>query len=289
MNNIMPLVKEEVSRLEKDIREIEQFLTHAPEGCLKWQNKAGKTYYMQQYLNMENQEQDCIETTSDSRSKSKRWARKYIKKSDMSLASALAQKQYYMQIKNAAEKNLKALKEFVKDYKQNAFEEIYDKLNIERKVLIAPIEISKEERLRKWEQEVYEKNNMFTENLRYETEQGDLVRSKSEVIIANILYQNRKDISYKYERPLNIQVNGRITTIYPDYTIINLHTGKVTYWEHAGRMDDPHYADDFVKKINTYIENDIIPGRDVIFSYESMLNPLEIGAVKRLVKEMISK
>ena len=27
---------------------------------------------------------------------------------------------------------------------------------------------------------------------------------------------------------------GRMKTIYPDFTIINTNTGKVTYWEHAG-------------------------------------------------------
>ena len=89
---------------------------------------------------------------------------------------------------------------------------------------------------------------MYPENLRYETERGDVVRSKSEVIIANILYQNREHILYKYERPLEIVENGRKKTIYPDFTIINKNTGKITYWEHAGRMDDPYYANDFVKK-----------------------------------------
>lgn len=80
---------------------------------------------------------------------------------------------------------------------------------------------------------------MHPENLRYETEQGDLVRSKSEVIIANILYQHRKDILYKYERPLEVMSDGKERNIYPDFTILNIHTGKVTYWEHAGRMDVP--------------------------------------------------
>ena len=134
---------------------------------------------------------------------------------------------------------------------------------------------------------IYEKNTMYPENLRYETERGDVVRSKSEVIIANILYQNREHILYKYERPLEIVENGRKKTIYPDFTIINKHTGKITYWEHAGRMDDPYYANDFVRRINAYVSNDLLLGRDVVITYETQNTPLDIKVVKQLVEEVV--
>jgi len=147
--------------------------------------------------------------------------------------------------------------------------------------------MEREEKIRRWQEEKYEINTSFAENLRCETEQGEMVRSKSEVIIANILYRHQLDISYKYERPLDVVVGKRIRTIYPDFTILNLHTGKILYWEHAGKMDDPEYADDFVRKVNTYIFNDLLPGRDVVFSYESISNPLEIGVIKKMVEEIV--
>ena len=113
-----------------------------------------------------------------------------------------------------------------------------------------------------------------------------MVRSKSEVIIANLLYRNKTDIIYKYEKPLEVIENGRKKTIYPDFTIMNVHTGKVTYWEHAGIMDDAFYANEFVKKMNLYITNGLMPGKDVVVTFESQGNPLDIGVVKRLVKEI---
>ena len=82
--------------------------------------------------------------------------------------------------------------------------------------------------------------------------------------------------------------NVRQKTIYPDFTILNKHTGKVTYWEHAERMDDSHYANEFVRKMNTYIANDLLLGRDVVVSFESLSNPLDIKVVKRLVKQIIN-
>lgn len=88
---------------------------------------------------------------------------------------------------------------------------------------------------------------------------------------------------YKYERPLSVVVDGKRKTIYPDFTILNIHTGKITYWEHAGRMDDSNYANDFVKKVNIYIDNNLLPGEDVMFTYESSENPLDTRVIRKLV------
>ena len=270
VHNFIELAKEEVPQLENALKKIDAFLNHAPEGCLKWQNKKGKTYYYHQYM------------------KDNKWVRRYIKKGELSLAKKLAQKHYYISIRPILKKKLDEIKRFTKKCPSNELEEIYDNLSDERKSLVTPIQISVKEKVKQWQAEAYEKNLMYPENLRYETEQGDMVRSKSEVIIANILYRNRKDILYKYERPLEVMENGRQKNIYPDFTILNKHTGKVTYWEHAGRMDDSYYANEFVKKMNTYIDNDLLLGRDVVVSFESLINPLDIKVVKRLVKQIIN-
>ena len=270
MKNFIEIVKKEVPQLENAIKKVDLFLNHAPEGCLKWQNKNGKTYYYHQFM------------------KDNKWVRRYIKKAELSLAKTLAQKQYYISIRPILERMLDEIERFIKKCPLNELEKIYDNLSVERKNLVTPIQVSVKEKVKQWENEVYEKNLMYHENLRFETEKGDTVRSKSEVIIANILYRNRKDILYKYERPLEVIENGRQKTIYPDFTILNKHTGEITYWEHAGRMDDPYYANDFVKKMNTYITNDLLPGRDIVVSFESQSIPLDIKVVKRLVKQIIN-
>ena len=41
-----------------------------------------------------------------------------------------------------------------------------------------PLQASAKEKVKQWETEVYEKNLMYPENLRFETEKGDMVRSK---------------------------------------------------------------------------------------------------------------
>ncbi len=275
MTNIVKVANKEMTRLEKMLKKIDAFLAEAPEGCLKWQNKNGATYYYHQYM------------IKGDESRNDKWNREYIKKNNVSLAEALAQKQYYMAIRPILENNLAQLKRFTEKYEKDKAENVYETLSAERKKLITPLQISVNEQLRKWKEEVYERNTMYPENLRYETEQGDLVRSKSEVIIANILYRHSRDILYKYERPLTLMVDGKEKTIYPDFTIINVHTGKITYWEHAGRMDDTHYASEFVKKMNAYVDNNLMPGEDVIVTFETQGNPLDIGVVKKMVEGII--
>jgi hypothetical protein len=69
------------------------------------------------------------------------------------------------------------------------------------------------------------KNKFYEEKLIHKTKRGEMVRSKSEVIIANMLFD--ADINYLYEEPLQLK-DGSIRS--PDFTISK--NGKTFYWEH---------------------------------------------------------
>lgn len=55
----------------------------------------------------------------------------------------------------------------------------------------------------------------------------------------------------------------------------------------AGLMDDAFYANEFVKKMNTYIANGLMIGRDVVVTNETSLTTLDINVVKKLIKEAL--
>ena len=114
-----------------------------------------------------------------------------------------------------------------------------------------------------------------------------MLRSKSEVIIANLLYRPRKDLDYRYERPLKLRAkNGEEINIHPDFTIINKHTGRIYYYEHAGKMDDPKYATDFVKKMELYAANNIWQGEELLVTYEAAGAPLSTTCVRKMVDRL---
>ena len=108
---------------------------------------------------------------------------------------------------------------------------------------------------------------------------GEHVRSKSEVIIADRLYA--KGIPYKYECPL--QIGNRI--IHPDFTILRLSDRKIIYHEHCGMMDDPNYAKDMVNRINLYSTADIYLGDRLFFTLETSETPLDIRHLDELIEK----
>lgn len=271
MNVILSEVKRELERLEKILKSIDRFKQHEPNGCLKYQKRGKKFHYYQQYKN---------ESTGE-------WERKYIKRDNCSLVRELAQKHYFTELEPVLKRQVKVLRELLNSFRPEELAQVYEDLSDIRKALVVPCVVSKKELVHNWLEETYEGNPVHPENLKYRTEQGEMVRSKSEMIIANILYQHRENIRYKYECPLQLMADGTEKTIYPDFTIMNFHTGKICYFEHAGRMDDPYYASEFVKKMNLYIANDLLPGRDVVMTFETLASPLDVLVIRKVVQGIV--
>jgi hypothetical protein len=88
-------------------------------------------------------------------------------------------------------------------------------------------------------------------NLIHQTERGELVRSKSEVIIADHLH--RRKINYRYEEKLQLGADVRI----PDFTFEDDDTGTTYYWEHCGMLFDAEYARRWEEKKALYREHGI--------------------------------
>jgi len=88
----------------------------------------------------------------------------------------------------------------------------------------------------------------------HRTSTGLLVRSKSEVIIAELLHE--RGIEFAYERPL-VAPNG--SRRLPDFTIDDAESGITIYWEHLGMLSDPAYARRWERKIAWYEAQGILP------------------------------
>ncbi|MGI5243254.1 AAA family ATPase [Dactylosporangium sp. CA-139066] len=87
----------------------------------------------------------------------------------------------------------------------------------------------------------------------HRTERGELVRSKSELLIANLLHQ--LNAVYVYEAPFT-GADGR--TVKPDFTITT-DLGETLLWEHLGMLNDPRYAEKWRRKQAWYADNGVLP------------------------------
>ena len=100
---------------------------------------------------------------------------------------------------------------------------------------------------------VRNKSVFLDEKLIYLTENGDLVRSKSEWIIADKL--KAAGIKYQYEQPLVLDGVERL----PDFTIRDEDAGTVWYWEHNGMLSDDEYKKRWQRKEAAYRREKILP------------------------------
>lgn len=94
----------------------------------------------------------------------------------------------------------------------------------------------------------------------YQAKDGTMVRSKSEVIISNLL--NEHKIKYEYEHKLFYDGEHHIE---PDFTIV-LPDGKEIYWEHVGMLGFEEYDENWARKIDIYEK--YYPGQ-MIKTYET--------------------
>lgn len=101
---------------------------------------------------------------------------------------------------------------------------------------------------------VANEQRFLEEGLIHRTERGDLVRSKSELVIADKL--NAAGVNYLYEQPVKLS-DGRVR--YPDFTVVDDATGDTIYWEHLGLLEEPAYRSRWEAKLNAYRSSGIQP------------------------------
>ncbi len=204
----------------------------------------------------------------------------YISKENNQLPRQLAQKSYNEAVVKAARARAKIIAKCLEGYCDDEIEQIYEGLHEERKSLITPIIQTCDQLEEQWYSIPYISKSFREETPEILSERGERVRSKSEKILADFFYRN--NILYKYEKPLNLAGYG---TVYPDFTFYSKRLRKEIYWEHEGMMDNPEYARNAVKKLNSYQMNGIYPGERLILTFETDLDVLN----SRIVKELVDK
>ena len=247
----------EQERLEQIVKIANKELEIAPEGKLRISKKGERTQYY--YVDADKKET-------------------YIRKGNDELIQKLAQKPYDAEVIKLAERRLIQLKRITKDYDDNEIERIFYKQHPIRQKFIQPVERTWEQRLAEWKEKKYVGKEFFEETPVILTEKGERVRSKSEKILAD--YFAQKGIAYKYEKPLYLKGMG---TIYPDFTFLSRKKDQEIYWEHNGKMDDPVYARNVIRKWEVYENNGILIGERLILTYETEQNVLSTMTIKRLV------
>lgn len=204
----------------------------------------------------------------------------YLPKNEALKIKIYLQKFYDEKVLKGVSKEITALERLLNTTSDSLkqIREVYSSYPEEMKSQIDRIDVSDEEYANQWLKIPYE-GKVIGENVPiYKTNNGEFVRSKSELTIANALA--KKAIPYKYECPLELK-SGAI--IHPDFTILNVSKRKVIYWEHRGMMDDRDYAKHSVLRIKDYLRNGICLGDNLIITEETSTLPLGTNEIEQVI------
>lgn len=217
---------------------------------------------------------------------------RYIPVAERELAAQLAQRDYDLKVIKLIKREIDVLENYLQQTDGGrAVEALYEGLCKTRQVLIEPVTLSDEQYAERWKKKVLpsagEGMPFAEDSQKYYTANGERVRSKSEVIIADALLRN--GVPYCYEVLLKLKLGGEAgsVTFHPDFLCLNVRTRKEFYWEHFGKMDDEDYKDNVVGKLNLYVENGFLPGRNLIFTMESGVESLDTRVVEKMIKEFL--
>lgn len=116
----------------------------------------------------------------------------------------------------------------------------------------------------------------FAEHLIHRTEKGHMVRSKSELVIANMLFQ--LGIPYDYERICDgTSAPGRLR---PDFSFVTAD-GDLIVWEHLGMLSRPDYKRGWEWKREWYSRNGFVDGKTLFTSTEDAENGLDSALLRK--------
>ena len=252
-----------LATLENHIKRVEKRLEGAPQGALRVSNSVKR----QQLYHMT--------TKGDHHGK-------YLTKKDRLLAARLAQKDYDKKLLDTLTNQQKVIQRFIKDYDPDAALQVYEKLTEPRKELVTPEFLSDEEFIRQFLSQPYTRLGFKSTDPEFYTDNGERVRSKSEILIANAMFRNK--VPYLCEFPV---YDKGILIAAPDFKCLNVRLRKVYYWEHLGKLGDQGYADRNVNKFEKYsLAKDFDESR-LILTFETDNHPLNTKVIEEKIRRYL--
>lgn len=185
----------------------------------------------------------------------------------------LARKKYLQKQLSLLNSNIKAVEAFLMDYRDISADDIL-------KELPKPIRqycFSCSECSDNWGDALYRQSNYMPERKTHTTSRGLKVRSKSEALIAEKLYDH--GIEFRYEQILEIEQ----LEFAPDFTVMT-DGGRLIYWEHCGLTGSKKYMERHKRKLEIYERADIVPWKNLIVTYDDQYGNINMNVVESEIK-----
>ncbi len=275
MQTMMELLNNKEFELKELLKTIEGELKHLPAGTLRCKCKNRK--YNQYYWYRDETREKYPEG-------------RFLRKNEQEIIESLSQKAYDQKLSEQILNSLSTIDEIRETIKRKGIldEEqilqLYQAMSNQKRMIQNAHVMTDEEYISEWLDKTPGQKNKFPFENAYTTEKGEIVRSKSEKIIADKLFFHQ--IPYVYEAELKIKNDG---VIYPDFTLLDVRKRRVLYWEHFGMMDSEGYSANAISKIHKFEKAGIWPGEQLIFTMEAATYPLNTKNLDDIISHYFEK
>ena len=266
---VLPLLRERIAELSAVEGMLSKRLSRAPAGVLNVSPHRGGFQYFR--------------VTAKTGRKGE-----YIPERKMSLASAIAQRDYDAKMLAEIQRQRGVLEKCVAKYDVSVAENLYAQLHPARRSLVAPLVYPDDDFVARWSAVNYSGRGFDADGPMLMTAHGERVRSKSEIIIADALF--RRGIPYRYEYPHELLLAGaknrKRIVVYPDFTCLNVRTHREIVWEHFGMIDVPEYCQNMASKMEMYLQNGFCMGKNFVMTTETHDRPLNSMMVEAMLERL---
>lgn len=248
-----------LAELEETLQKANEEIEDCPIGTLMQEKRGERTIFFQ------------VNKTEGKRT------RKVITK-EVGLIQGLERRAYLEQERAVLETDIKAVRSLARTYRTPYYEDIMELLPARLRSL-PPMYTSLDE-LSVWAAEPYRQSTYKPERKVHTTSRGLKVRSKSELLIAEKMYE--LNVPFRYEQVLTI---GEIDFA-PDFTILK-NDGKIVYWEHCGLTGNAKYMNRHKWKMSVYEEAGIVPWKNLIVTYDDEYGFLDMVIVENEIRNKL--
>jgi len=121
----------------------------------------------------------------------------------------------------------------------------------------------------------------YAEHLIHTTEKGHLVRSKSELVIANMLFH--LGVQYEYEQALELKEGA--PPIHPDFSFTD-PAGDRIVWEHLGMMSREDYRKGWERRKKDYEQAGFVVDVNLFTSEDDERGGLDSKPIKKIAEQI---
>ena len=210
----------------------------------------------------------------------------YLGKDEVAMVAAIKEYRYLNQSTRIINRNIEILSKALESLKEDDYDSINSLLPETYRNPVIKGMCSGCDKTAGWKEKAEALKARYEiyrpEELTITTDDGNLVRSKSEGLIYNYLLS--AGVTFIYELPMKL----RTGTMWPDFTLLSEQDYKTEIIiEHQGMMGYDFYRKSFADKVFKYIQEGYVQGQNIFYTFDSADGGLDITPVKDILRSKI--